>query len=946
MKPKKIIYSSMMADLLHYGHLQSLKYAKSLGDYHICGVLSDEASVDWWGNVLTNYNERKSVIQELECVDEVWEQKSKDSSENLIKLREKYPDAEIIVIKENPEWLFEDENTLLKQLNIKYVQSKYYPKLSRENIVHFFSNIHKKNKIKIEHHITNNNLKKIVGQSITKANVLNKLKNFLKKSKIEKLYYFTVKDWGGNKEKIIEDIQKTFNNKIVVRSSSLNEDSIESSNAGCFESVLNVNSKNINEINNAIGKVINSFNKENNSDEDQILIQTQTTEILCSGVLFTRNLSLNMPYYVINYDDTTQNTDTVTSGLENKKVEILRDLEINKIPLKWRKLIEAVKEIEENIKGIALDIEFAINKKNEIILFQVRPLAANIKYESYNDKKIIENIKDLKEKFNVLQNQNKFDLNIYLSDMAFWNPAEIIGDVSNYLDYSLYNHLILNESWIKGLVPLGYSETPKNLLEIYGSKTYINLLYSFLSLTPNDLSDNLKKKLLTFYNKKIKENPYLHDKIEFKIVFNCYNFNLDNQLKELEKNNFSNEEIKIIKKSLINLTSNTINNYEKILEDDLKDIKKLESLRNKYLNKEKNYSWKDKINGFVNLIEECRNNGTEQFSRMARLGFIANIFLKSLIEIKITDNDTVNEFMNSISTVATQFNQDFDKMLKNQVSKEEFLKKYGHLRPGTYDITKLPYNKNPNYLETNTNMEFESKEIENLNQEVLINKLDELCKINKLDYTGKELIKFIKSTTEMREFFKFEFTKNISLALELLVEVGEEFNLNRNDLANLDYYSIKSAAFSKISKSEVKNLWKNLIKSRKEESKQNKNIPLPSIIFSEKDFEIIQSFISKPNFITNQKISEELIYLDKYESTNLPNITNKIVLIEKADPGYDWIFTKNIKGLITKYGGVASHMAIRCAEFKIPAAIGCGEMFNKLTNLKSITIDCENKKIQ
>ena len=50
-----------------------------------------------------------------------------------------------------------------------------------------------------------------------------------------------------------------------------------------------------------------------------------------------------------------------------------------------------------------------------------------------------------------------------------------------------------------------------------------------------------------------------------------------------------------------------------------------------------------------------------------------------------------------------------------------------------------------------------------------------------------------------------------------------------------------------------------------------------------------------------------------------------IVLIESADPGFDWIFSHAITGLVTKYGGANSHMAVRCAEFGLPAAIGCGE---------------------
>ena len=73
------------------------------------------------------------------------------------------------------------------------------------------------------------------------------------------------------------------------------------------------------------------------------------------------------------------------------------------------------------------------------------------------------------------------------------------------------------------------------------------------------------------------------------------------------------------------------------------------------------------------------------------------------------------------------------------------------------------------------------------------------------------------------------------------------------------------------------------------------------------------------------------------------DIERKIVVIEKADPGYDWIFAKHIGGLITKYGGVASHMAIRCAEFEIPAAIGCGDKyFTYASEHKNLYIDCKN----
>ena len=84
----------------------------------------------------------------------------------------------------------------------------------------------------------------------------------------------------------------------------------------------------------------------------------------------------------------------------------------------------------------------------------------------------------------------------------------------------------------------------------------------------------------------------------------------------------------------------------------------------------------------------------------------------------------------------------------------------------------------------------------------------------------------------------------------------------------------------------------------------------------------------------------------EYDKQRLTENLNGIICIESADPGYDFLFTKNIKGLVTKYGGQNSHMAIRCAELNLPALIGVGEqIYNKIIDNKSIKIDCVLKKI-
>ena len=79
---------------------------------------------------------------------------------------------------------------------------------------------------------------------------------------------------------------------------------------------------------------------------------------------------------------------------------------------------------------------------------------------------------------------------------------------------------------------------------------------------------------------------------------------------------------------------------------------------------------------------------------------------------------------------------------------------------------------------------------------------------------------------------------------------------------------------------------------------------------------------------------------------NDSNLKGKIVLIRAADPGYDYLFSKNIAGLITCYGGANSHMAIRASELALPSVIGVGEeRFATLCKAKRVRIECGSEQI-
>ena len=731
-----------------------------------------------------------------------------------------------------------------------------------------------------------------------------------------------------------------------MRSSSSHEDSLETSNAGHYESVLNVDPSSYEEVINAIERVRKSYHYANpdtsqenyDDDDEQILIQSQTQDVTLSGVIFTREIQASKPYYVINYD-ASGSTDTVTSGGRSSVVYIAHDADMKEIPDKWKNLYLAVKEIESVLSRLLLDIEFAIKSNGEIVIFQVRPLAANYRYGvSGLSNKLLDDKNKIRSQYQLFRKNSG---NNILSDMAFWNPAEIIGENPHKLDYSLYKEIITSHAWNAGLVPLGYREVNKDLMYRLGNKPFICIEYAFEALIPSRISDSLSEKLKSFYIEKLKSDFSAHDKIEFEIVINCFDFTIDDKLAELKANNFTDEETNALKQALFDITNEAIKNYEKILRDDLASLDELEKIR---LKVESQLTDNTEIHELVKLAGELlyavKKLGTPQFSRQARLAFIARALCGSLRDKNFWSTEDYNNFMAGIETVATSFKVDFVKLINGEIKPEDFNKTYGHLRAGTYDITMPRYDAQD--LSTGNILASDGKK---QTHETFTN-IDGTARALKLfgfDVQPEEFLSFMKQSLEQREYFKFIFTRSLSRAIEIIAVIAETLGFDRSSISYFGIEEILGLQFYD-NINDMAEYLRDTLPARRRIYADYSQVIMPEVISSSSDFDIVNMTDARPNFITDKKTSGESVKLG--EDNNNDNIEGKIVLIEKADPGYDWIFTKNIAGLITKYGGAASHMAIRCAEFGIPAAIGCGEkIFASACSREFIELDCHNKKI-
>ncbi len=758
-----------------------------------------------------------------------------------------------------------------------------------------------------------------------KAKTLKSLK--CKNASVPKLLIIKTRNFSEKQNSTLNKIIKNFRESdlLIVRSSSLDEDKSTKSNAGKFESVPMISNKK-DHLKRAITKVLSSYKKKNNSI---FFVQKMIHNCDFSGVITTCNLSNQAPYYVINYFEG-NDTSATTGGKSNTKTYYQFKYNTKVGNKKFKKIIKLAKELEKKFKNNYLDIEFGF-KKGKVYLFQVRPIVIRKKI-IFNKKNFENSLFKLQNKITKLKkrNHNLFGRTSYFGVMPDWNPAEMIGTKPKALALSLYQELITDFIWAKNREKYGFSDlTSNHLMSSFLGTPYIDIRVDFNSWLPKNLSDNTKEKLINHYLKIFKNNSNFHDKVEFKILFTCFNAETEEKLKKIDKAILSKKEKSKIKNQLKKITLNSISR----IDDDIKKIKILKKKQD-YVDKSNIYSI-DKIYWY---IEDCKRYGTEPFAGLARSGFIAVELLNSMLNKGVIHKNEYDSFFQNLKSITSEILND------KHLSKKDFCEKYGHLRPSTYDISSKNYKENYDILFKNRNSQkitknkikkFKLSKKSEIKTNQFLKKLDKNLSLNKF-------INFLSKGIQYREFSKFIFTKSIDYIFKEIKFLSKRNRISISKLSHLNIKIIKELYYN-LNNEDVKDILESNIKKNLKTYQFNQFVELPQIIINPDDVFYFTEKTSKPNFFGNKITENEIIFLEK---NNFRSLDNKIVCIRGADPGYDFIFDNEISGLITAYGGINSHMSIRCSELNIPAAIGVGSVnFNEIINSKKVSLDPISKKI-
>ncbi|HUQ60612.1 PEP-utilizing enzyme [Lentzea sp.] len=766
----------------------------------------------------------------------------------------------------------------------------------------------------------------------TKAETLERLRPFMTKARILPSLHFTLREWQDGRDRVLAGLRRRewAAGPVMVRSSATTEDTGTDSNAGRFRSVP---ARNESEIASAVTEVFASYGRVD--ADDQVLVQPLLERVLASGVAFSCDPNSGAPYRVVNWSGTGR-TDAVTGG-GRAELHIsygaawagpgeAPDPGVGAV---WELLAELHQLLGERRR---LDIEFAFSENGELILLQVRPLAVKevVAAEAHRAT-LAGTARQITEA--IRSRSRALGTRAVYGVMPDWNPAEMIGLRPRPLAVSLYRHLVTDHVWAGARTRYGYRDmTGTRLMVQFSGLPYIDVAASLTSFVPREVPDELADRLVGHWLDQLVAKPYLHDKVESHIAVPAGTFRTAQRLESLTAAGFSTGERDELAGHLRRFT-------DELVRGDLweQDVARLRLLNVADIGETHAAGCGADDAGccgpaLVARLDVCAAYGSGPFAALARAAFIATDFLEDLVREGVFSLSDRARFIGGLGLVASEMRRDFA-----ELDRAVFLKRYGHLRPGTYDILSPRYDETPERYfdwsakdqpvpcERAASPPFELSGEQRRQMEALLVR-------EGLTFDASRLMDFLATAIRGREHGKLAFTSVLGDVLTGVRRLGERSGCGVDDMSYLDVPTLGTLTGNPAHDLPV--LREAAARGRAAHA-VSRTVVLPPLVTGAADVRSFALPQIRPNFVTQRKATARVARVDAGDPPD-----GAIVMVASADPGYDWLFTRGIAGLVTAFGGANSHMAIRALELGIPAVIGAGTaLFDQWSRAHVLELD-------
>lgn len=752
---------------------------------------------------------------------------------------------------------------------------------------------------------------------------------------VDSFVVFTVAAWTEDSDAVVRRVKVApLSPTVIVRSSAVTEDADATIAPGMFHSALHVPRDDAERLSRAIDKVIASYGRHAASRaallENEIIVQSQLLHPLLSGIARLRS---GESYVHVDYD-TSLSTNAVTSGQACTSADFLLANSVS-LPKVWAAVRQAIVSVQSLTAITDLLVEFAVSQDNRVHVFQARALDVKAALRPPVSTGVVAIIEEAATSIDRAGS--------IWSDMADWNPAELLGDRPQPLARSLFEFLISDGAWLLGRSSLGYrSVWPTRLVLSIAGKPYVDVRRSFLSLTPQHLRDDLAARLVEDRVTCLRSEPWLHDKVETVLLFTAADVARPPRTQGLLQRGMSARDVGEIERQLVELTNSLIEGQPAWATRDAGARSRL-ALRGSEGDVEGKADLPQLAKTIGQALARCRDDGVIPFARHARLAFVARDLVSRLRDVEALPPEWEAGWWAGVHTVVQDVALAVRGLAAGTIDRRDFNGRVGHLRARTFDICSPRYDaiEEVPILSDAASMSITGVDVADMTEPI-----GAALAAAGLRIPAAQFLAFAKQSIQLRETLKFEFSRVLSNALERIAVLGERLGIGRQDIAYVALPDLEHVASGLVSQQDARAYLLDVIAHRREEWQASRSAVLPDLIFEGMDLRFVPQREGRPNFITDQTVDGEIKVIEGGWNTVSESLDSKVVAIESADPGFDWIFAFQLAGLVTKYGGATSHMAVRCEQLRIPAAIGCGEvLYREAIGSTRVRLDCAARRV-
>lgn len=747
--------------------------------------------------------------------------------------------------------------------------------------------------------------------SFGKSAGLRRLQARLAHAEIPAFRVVSLRQWRSSRQHFLQQCHDELGGSLLaVRSDAASEDQVDSSQAGRFRSHLNVDAHRLEA---AIEDVFLSLP---GVPDDQVLVQHMVEKVAMAGVASTHRIHDGAPWYCIEVSD--GDTASVTAGRSTGRLHAIQREVVDlpearqQLSAGVRQALDLLREVEVIHHGQPLEIEFALGAGDRAgadpsaYLLQVRPIV--LSQWRRQARKVV--FPELGFLFEPDPAPEVAGPQTVLSLMADWNPAELLGAHPRPLALSLFQYLISEDVWWQARTELGYAPAPKgglSLLHVWLGRPMVDVRRSANSLLPAGLPGELRARLVQHFVTTLQARPELHDKVEFEVYRTIRDLKCRSDLAAQWSDVLGVKGWSQWEEGLGQLA-------RRLTSADAGSTFRQHWLRICQLSMapQEPMGWRERL--------QRSRQGSHSFAVLARLAFIGEAQLRSAVQREALAPDRALW----LKAVARQRFASFSPP--------------GHaglnalMRPGLFDILEAPVSANLLVGEFVTGVEAGAF----LPSQAETRSLTGLLREAELPLTACNWVEFVQATASAREWAKQVFSADLSMALELIALEFQGMGLDRETASWLRLDQLMTGLADPQGHGSSLGDWAH--EAQMLHAGQAMQMVRP-VLWDPAQRHVVDSYSTMPNFIGGRAVRGHLV-LEPRPDHPATELQNAIVLLQQADPGFDWLFTHPIAGLITVWGGANSHMAIRCAERGLAAAIGCGEqVLVKAKKARRATID-------